>query len=85
MTVCVSQCPVAGDTVLYCQPNSVVISCLPKPNTGNNAAAVEIYPTTLCKNKIDLVANTVCLPTSSTLRTQIGSAFWTSTVARDHS
>lgn len=48
VTVCVSKCPVAGDTVLYCQPNSVVTSCLPK-NSTNNTNSVEIYPSYVCK------------------------------------
>jgi len=76
----VSKCPVAGDTVLYCQPNSVVTSCLPK-NSTNNANSVEIYPSYVCTYHPYIVANTACLPDSATLRGKIGGAFGSSTAA----
>lgn len=34
VTVCVSSCPVAGDKVLKCKPNSLVKSC--NPETSKN-------------------------------------------------
>jgi len=57
VTVCVSKCPIQTDTVLACQPNSLVKTCLPVKSTGDNTKAVEIYDTSV-------TANTVCLPTS---------------------
>lgn len=35
VTVCVSQCPVKGDKVLKCKPNSVVKSCNPVTSSDN--------------------------------------------------
>ena len=36
VTVCVQKCPKQGDTVLICQPNSVVTSCSARTVPGDN-------------------------------------------------
>ncbi len=46
VTVCVSACPVDGDKVLKCQPNSVVKSCSPVDNS-DNTKTIQIYDTAL--------------------------------------
>ena len=42
MTVCVQKCPKHGDTVLVCQPNSVVTTCTTKKDK-NNTKSVDVY------------------------------------------
>ena len=60
VTVCVSACPVATDTVLACQPNSVVTSCVPHNGTSNTNS-LEIYNTTLgIDNHIQLPIRSAC-------------------------
>lgn len=43
VTVCVSKCPVKGDAILACQPNSVVKTCSPVLDKLDNTKSVEIY------------------------------------------
>lgn len=61
VTVCVSKCPRAGDTTLFCKHNSVVTSCNRESQISHSTQRLSIYDSMAG-------AHGLCVPTSQHLR-----------------